>query len=127
MTMQRWIIVSMFGAGAVVALFFFVLLRQPAVKAGEDGTFANDCCGTIKLADGKMLLNDQQIVRYTVARDGAGPYILPLTYVGVVPDEGFDVDGTRSILKLRFDRLPAPNRIELYDGSTPYSFTRARR
>jgi hypothetical protein len=127
MTMRRWIIVGMVGAGIAASLFFLTLPHQPAVKAGEDGTFANDCCGTIKLADGKMLLNDQQVVRYTVARDGAGPYLLPHTYVGVVPYEGFDVDGTRSILKLRFDRLPAPNRIELYDGSTPYSFTRARR
>ena len=124
MTMQRWIIAGMVGAGAVVALFVLVLLRQPAVKAGENGTFANDCCGTIKLADGKMLLNDQQTVRYAVKRDAVGPYLLPYTYVGVVPYEGFDVDGTRSILKLRFDKLPAPTSIELYDGSKPYRFTR---
>lgn len=122
--MQRWIIVGMFGAGAAALLCFLILLRQPAVKAGENGTFANDCCGTIKLTDGKMLLNDQQTVRYAVKRDAAGPYILPYTYVGVVPYEGFDVDGTRSILKLRFDKLPAPTSIELYDGSKPFRFTR---
>jgi len=122
--MQRRIIMGMAVAGAVALLCFFILLHEPAVKAGEDGTFANDCCGTIKLTDGKMLLNDQQTVRYAVKRDAAGPYILPYTYVGVVPYEGFDVDGTRSILKLRFDRLPAPTSIELYDGSKPYRFKR---
>ena len=122
--MQRWNIVGVALAGTAASLCFLILLHQPAVKAGENGTFANDCCGTIKLADGKMLLNDQQIVRYAVKRDAAGPYILPYSYVGLVPDEGFDLDGTRSILKLRFDRLPAPTRIELYSGSTPYRFTR---
>ncbi len=123
--MQRWIIAGMFGAGAAALLCFFLLVpHQPAVKAGENGIFANDCCGTIKLTDGKMLLNDQQTVRYAVKRDAAGPYILPYTYVGVVPYEGFDVDGTRSILKLRFDKLPAPTSIELYDGSKPFRFTR---
>jgi hypothetical protein len=122
--MQRWIIVGMVGAGTVALLCFLVWLHQPVVKSGEDGTFANDCCGTIKLTNGKMLLNDQQTVRYAVKRDAAGPYILPYTYVGVVPYEGFDVDGTRSILKLRFDKLPAPTSIELYDGSKPYRFTR---
>lgn len=124
MRMQRWIISGVVGAGAVALLLFLTLRHGPVVKAGEDGTFANDCCGTIKLADGKMLLNDQQTVRYTVARDAVGPYILPRTYVGVVPYQGFDVDGTRSILKLRFDKLPVPTRIELYAGSTPYRFTR---
>jgi len=122
--MQRWIIGGIAAAGTAALLFFFIFRHEPAVKAGEDGTFANDCCGTIELADGKMLLNGQQTVRYTVARDAVGPYALPYTYVGVVPYEGFDVDGTRSRLKLRFDRLPAPTRIELYAGSTPYRFTR---
>src|SRR3954465_15853504 len=116
--MQRWIIVGVALAGTAALLCFLILLHQPAVKAGENGTFENDCCGTIKLADGKMLLNDQQIVRYAVKRDAAGPYILPHSYVGLVPDEGFDVDGTRSMLKLRLDRLPAPTRIEIYSGST---------
>ena len=122
--MQRRIIVGIIGAGAVALLCFLILPHRPAVKAGENGTFANDCCGTIKLADGKMLLNDQQTVRYAVKKDAVGPYILPYSYVGVVPYEGFDVDGTRSILKLRFDRLPAPTWIELYDGSKPFRFTR---
>src|SRR5438067_10497469 len=122
--MRRWIIAGMVGAGIVVLLLFVVLSNEPVVKAGENGTFANDCCGTIKLSDGKMLLNDKQTVRYTVAKDAKGPYILPYTYVGIVLDEGFEVDGTRSTVKLRLDRLPGPTRIVLYEGLRPYIFTR---
>jgi hypothetical protein len=123
--MRRWIIAGTVPAGIVVLLLLFVFLKNaPVVNAGENGTFANDCCGTIKLSDGKMLLNDKQIVRYTVAKDSKGPYILPYSYVGVVGDEGFEMDGTRSTVKLRFDRLPRPTRIVLYEGLTPYIFTR---
>jgi hypothetical protein len=125
--MRLRIIAGMVGAGVVALLFLMVFLNKPVVKAGENGTFANDCCGTIKLSDGKMLLNDQQTVRYTVAKDAKGPYIQPYTYVGVVLYEGFDVDGTRSRIKLRLDRLPSPTRIVLYEGLTPYVFTRQRR
>ena len=127
--MQRWIIMGVALAGTAALLCFLILPHQPAVKAGEDGTFANDCCGTIKLADGKMLLNDSQNVRYTVETDAKGPYILPETFVGIVRDQGFEVDGTRSTRKLRLDRLPQPTRIELYEGVgiTPYVFGRRLR
>jgi len=122
--MRRWIIAGVVAAAGIVALLFVFVFNEPVVKAGENGTFANDCCGTIQLSDGKMLLNDQQTVRYTVAKDAKGPYILPYTYVGVVRDEGFDMDGTRSTIKLRLDRLPAPTRIVVYEGLRPYTFTR---
>jgi hypothetical protein len=107
-------------------LLVLVLSHHPEEKFGENGIFANDCCGTIKLADGKMLLNDTQNVRYTVETDAKGPYILPETFVGIVRDQGFEVDGTRSTRKLRLDRLPLPTRIELYEGVgvTPYVFGR---
>jgi hypothetical protein len=122
--MRRWMIAGMAAAGIGALLLRFVFFNEPVVKAGENGTFANDCCGTIKLADGKMLLNDQQTVRYAVAKDAKGPYILPYTYVGVVRDEGFEMDGTRSTVKLRLDRLPWPTRIVVYEGLAPYIFTR---
>ena len=122
--MRRWIIAGVVAAAGIVALLFVFVFNEPVVKAGENGTFANDCCGTIQLSDGKMLLNDQQTVRYTVAKDAKGPYILPYTYVGVVRDEGFDMDGTRSTIKLRLDRLPGPTRIVVYEGLRPYTFTR---
>jgi hypothetical protein len=122
--MRRWIIAGILGAGIVVLVLLFVLSNAPVVKAGEDGTFANDCCGTVALSDGKMLLNDQQTVGYTVGRDAKGPYILPDTYVGVVLDEGFAVDGTTSAVKLRLDKLPGPTSIVLFEGLRPYVFTR---
>jgi hypothetical protein len=122
--MRRWIIAGAAGAIIILLVLVFVSSNEPAVKAGEDGTFENDCCGTIKLSGGQMLLNGQQTVSYTVKRDARGPYILPRTYVGVVLDEGFAVDGTTSAVKLRLDRLPVPNRIVLYEGLRPYVFTR---
>ncbi|MEP7130875.1 MAG: hypothetical protein ABI770_07085 [Sphingomicrobium sp.] len=121
--MRRWIIAGIVAAGIAVLLLVF-LSNEPAVKASENGTFANDCCGTIALSDGKMLLNDKQTLRYTVEKDAKGPYILPYTYVGVVRDEGFEIDGTRSTIKLRLDRLPRPSRIVVYEGLRPYVFTR---
>lgn len=109
----------------LLALSLLAVHRHGAsIRAGENGTFANDCCGTVELSTGKMLLNDQQTMRYIVSRDARGPYVLPRFYVGVVPYEGLDVDGTRSVLKLRLDRLPAPTRITLYEGLKPYVFTR---
>lgn len=122
--MRFRIISGMVGAAFVALLLLFVFSNKPVVRAGENGTFANDCCGTVTLVDGKMLLNDQQSVRYTVAEDAKGPYILPRTFVGVVLYEGFAVDGTRSTVKLRLDRLPGPTRIVLYEGLRPYVFTR---
>ncbi|MFL6720442.1 MAG: hypothetical protein ACJ8FT_01375 [Sphingomonas sp.] len=122
--MRRWIIAGIVAAAGIGALLLVFVFNEPVVNAGENGTFANDCCGTIQLSDGKMLLNDQQTVRYTVAKDANGPYILPYTYVGVVRDEGFEIDGSRSTIKLRLDRLPWPTRIVLYEGLRPYIFTR---
>ena len=122
--MRRWIIAGIGGAGIAALLLLVVLSSEPVVKTGEDGTFANDCCGTVKLSDGKMLLNDQRTVGYTVGRDAKGPYILPDTYVGVVLDEGFAVDGTTSAIKLRLDRLPGPTSIVVFEGLRPYVFTR---
>jgi len=124
--MRLRIIAGVVGASIVALLVLLIFFNKPVVKAGENGTFANDCCGTIKLTDGKMLLNDQQTVRYTVAKDAKGPYILPHTYVGVVLYEGFEEDGTRSRVKLRLDRLPGPTRIVLYEGLRPYVFTKQR-
>ena len=126
--MRRWIIsgavVAAIAAGIATLLLHFAFSSEPVTKAGENGTFANDCCGTIRLADGKMVLNDQQTARYTVAKGADGPYVLPPTFVGVVRYPGFDVDGTRSTLKLRLDRLPRPTTILLYGGSEPYVFKR---
>ena len=122
--MARWSIAGLAGAGILLLLLLVVHSNEPVVKVGEDGTFENDCCGTVKLSDGKMLLNGLETVRYTVGKDAKGPYILPNTYVGVALDLGFTVDGTTSAVKLPLDRLPGPTRIVLYEGLRPYVFTR---
>ncbi|MEG8017111.1 hypothetical protein [Sphingomonas sp. LR55] len=122
--MRRWITFGIVVVGVVLIAGLAIMLPNSAAGKGENGTFVNDYCGTITLTDGEMLLNGQRKIRYTVALDADGPYILPQVYVGAVPDIGFDVDGTRSILKLRLDRLPAPTRIVLHEGLTPYVFTR---
>lgn len=121
--MWRWITLGVAATSTLMLVLAFMML-EPVATAGEDGTFANDCCGTVELSGGKMLLNDKQSIRYSVAKDERGSYILARTYVGVVPDWGFDVDGTRSMAKLRLDRLPAPTRLVLYEGLRPYVFTR---
>ncbi len=123
--MWRVISLGVVAAGTVLLITLLVFPRKPVVDAGEAGLFANDCCGTVKLADGKMLLNDQRTVSYVVARDADGPYILPHVDVGVVADQGLDVDGTRSVRRLRLDRLPTPTRITLHEGLTPYVFARS--
>ncbi|HEX8573665.1 MAG TPA: hypothetical protein VF759_13045 [Allosphingosinicella sp.] len=103
------------AAAIVAAVGGGVLLLRPAPASGlENGRFEADCCGTIELRDGEMLLNGRQTVRYDVGRDSQGPYLLPRTYyVGGLDARGFEVDGTRPVLKLRLDRLPAPETILL--------------
>lgn len=125
--MTRWIIVGVgIGAIAVLALFFLIFAQKPAAPMGEDGTFANDCCGTVQLSEGKMVLNDSATVRYSVERDAEGPYILPRSYVGVRQYQGFDVDGTRKVVKLRLDKLPNPGGIVLYEGRSSFVFARQK-
>jgi hypothetical protein len=103
-------------------LLFLFVPHKPAAPNGENGIFANDCCGTMQLTDGKMLLNDQQTVSYKIGRDAQGPYLLPSAYVGARSDEGFEVDGTRPVIKLRLDRLPGTTKIQLFEGQIGYVF-----
>ncbi len=121
--MRRRIITGIVVAGTALTLAI-ATLRDPANTDGANGTFANDCCGTVKLSDGEMLLNDGQTVRYSVAKDASGPYLLPKIYVGAVPDKGLEMDGTRSVVKLRLDRLPDPTSITIYEGASSYVLTR---
>jgi hypothetical protein len=103
------------AAAAALALGGGFILLSPAPASGEEnGRFEADCCGTLELRDGEMLLNGRHKVRYDVGRDAKGPYLLPRTYyVGGLDDRGFEVDGTRPARKLRLDRLPAPETISL--------------
>jgi hypothetical protein len=103
------------AVAAVAAVGGGIALLRPAPASGlENGRFEADCCGTLELRDGEMLLNGRQTVRYDVGRDAEGPYLLPRTYyVGGLDSRGFEVDGTRPAMKLRLDRLPAPETIVL--------------
>jgi hypothetical protein len=114
------------GAALLAALAGGGLLLFPGTppSQGEEGTFENDCCGTVTLAKGRIALNGGQSIRYRVARDARGPYVLPGTYVGALEDQGFEVDGTQPAQKLRLDRLPAPQAIELPLGTRAFVFRR---
>lgn len=122
--MRGWIIAGGAAGAALLLAGLFLLYWPPGTDGAENGTFASDCCGTVELRDGSMRLNGGQTVRYTLGRDAQGPYVLPRTYVGVIPDQGFEMDGTRPTIRLRLDKLPAPGRIVLYEGPTPYVFQR---
>lgn len=114
------------GASAgVAALAAALLLSKPAMSADiANGLFAHDCCGTLSLQNGRMILNQAKSVRYKIAHDGAGLYIIPETYVGPFEYKGFEVDGTRRPVKLRLDNSSRPQSIVLIEGRTPFVFKR---
>jgi hypothetical protein len=125
MDAKRWIMVA--AAVALVAaagLAAWFLLASRGTDGTENGVFAADCCGTVRLEGGTLALNEAQNVRYTIGRDAAGAYLLPAYYVGVVEDQGLEVDGTRPPLKVRLDRMPQPQRIVLSTGRLSYVFSR---
>jgi hypothetical protein len=110
----RAMLVSAVAVAAAAVGGGLVLLRPAPASGLENGRFEADCCGTLELRDGEMLLNGRETLRYDVGRDAKGPYLLPRTYyVGGLADRGFEVDGTRPAVKLRLDRLPAPATIVL--------------
>ena len=120
--MTRW---KWGAAGTAAILAALALTHLPARKAGhENGVFENNCCGTLELRDGMMILNGKPSIRYNVGQDIRGPYILPRAYVGSFEQIGFEIDGARPATRLRLDRLPRPSRILLYGGSKPYIFAR---
>jgi hypothetical protein len=113
---KRALLVAAIAAVAAVAAAGggIALLRPDPTSGLENGRFEADCCGTLELRDGEMVLNDRQSVRYQVGRDAEGPYLLPRTYyVGGIDAYGFEVDGTRPVMKLRLDRMPGPATIRL--------------
>jgi hypothetical protein len=109
---KRAVLVAAAAAAAIAG--GFVLLRPASASGQENGRFEADCCGSLELRDGEMVLNGRQSVRYDLGRDAQGPYLLPRTYyVGGLDARGFEVDGTRPAEKLRLDRLPAPRTLVL--------------
>ena len=115
------------AAAAVLLSLFFLGNRGPRagpVGDGADGAYWHDCCGTIELRRGELLLEGAERVSYTIGSDEAGPYVLPDTYVGTWEHRGFETDGSRPPLKLRLDKFPKPERIVLPAASGSYSFKR---
>ena len=109
---QRAIVAA--AVAAVVLGTGAVLLRPASASGQENGRYEADCCGSLELRDGEMVLNGRQTLRYDIGRDAEGPYLLPRTYyVGGLDARGFEVDGTRPVQKLRLDRLPKPETIVL--------------
>lgn len=106
-----------------------VIISQPFSTpklpiATANGTYANDCCGTILLRNGQMTVLSQQ-VSYVVERDKIGAYVLPTFYVGPTP-RGIVFRRESFPLKMRLDGEAAPTAIQLmsYDDGSVFSFHR---
>ena len=114
------------GAAALVIAVLTGIAAQRWTAAPEitGGTFANDCCGTLTLEGGRMILGEHQSVEFAVREDEAGMYLLPEAYVGAWEDRGFEIDGTRKPVKLRLDRLPEPSRIDIPAATGVRTFER---
>ena len=112
--LRRVIIVGI-GAWVVFALSLFTTgFSEPRLPiAIANGSFANSCCGTISLRDGRMIVANQQ-VDYVIESDKLGPYVLPSFYVGASA-HGFDVRREHFPLKLRIDNDSHPAEIGLLD------------
>jgi hypothetical protein len=107
---------------AVVVAMSVFLLKTPASSGLENGSFENDCCGSLRLRDGDMLFNDHQATHYTVGRDARGAYVLPSSYVGGLDGIGFEIDDARPVTKLRLDRVPNPTSLLVQGGGKTYMF-----
>ena len=125
---RRWRWIGSAVGLAAAALLLVFLLREPGLPIdAANGSFVNDCCGTLTLDDGLMSFGESwKKVHYSVGQDETGPYILPVTYVGPWEERGFEIDGSRRPVRLRLDRLPRPATIELGDGRKTYLLTRRR-
>lgn len=90
-----------------------------------NGRYSNNCCGTIVLHDGVMIVANQR-VDYIIERDKAGPYVLPKAYVGMSA-HALVVRSDAHPLKLRLDDPGHPLQLELNDdvtGGGRYQFSR---
>ena len=120
-----WWIIGAAGIIALVVTGLVVLSRPPASSGLENGSFENDCCGSLTLRDGDMILNEKTTTGYTVGTDARGAYVLPNNYVGGLEDVGFEIDGARPPIKLRLDRIPNPTNLVIQGGRKTYLFKRS--
>lgn len=113
-------------AATAVAAVCFHAPESGFASELANGHYSSDCCGTIELRDGQMIANGASWGGYTIESDDQGPYLLPGRFVGA-QDGGIVLDGGRSVLKLRLDRLPHPTGIEVPGVSGPNRFVRVER
>ena len=120
---KKWSVGLPLAAFALSAIY---LIAMPAPKLPLDaanGTYANDCCGTVTLRDGIMSFRNREIA-YIIERDKGGAYVLPQAYVGVEPGNGLKIERSRNVLKLRLDDEEHPEAISILGADGEYRFTR---
>jgi len=71
---DKSIYVNLHSGGLVLSAYLSRWSPHPAT-AGENGIYSNDCCGTIELAGGDMLLNGRETVEYNLPRNAEGAVI----------------------------------------------------
>lgn len=121
---RKWIGALVVGVVAAFGLVVILSSEPKLPAASANGSFANVCCGIITLNNGELSVNGHQYVRYVIEQDKAGPYVLPVAFVGVLEGNQLQVDSSRTPLKLRLDRASNPTHIELRDLRAAYAFTR---
>jgi hypothetical protein len=120
---KKWSVVLPLAAFALSAIY---LVARPAPKLPPDaanGTYANDCCGTVTLRDGTMWFQNHQVA-YAIETDKGGAYVLPQAYVGVEPGQGLQIERNRNVLSLRLDDEKHPESISVWGRDKVYRFTR---
>jgi hypothetical protein len=114
------------GIVAIVLLTALLLVRKPSPPSGlENGDFANDCCGSLTLREGQIILNGKSATSYTIGHDADGFYILPRNYVGGFDEIGFEIDGSRAAARSHIAyRTSHPKSLLVPGGSKTYRFKR---
>jgi len=114
---------------AVIAVFAGLPLYwsafPPRLPIGAaDGTYANPCCGSLRLDRGQMLFGRRRIIGYVIEHDKIGRYVLANHYVGGYDDKAFEFYASHDSLMLRLDVATRPRNIELFDKAATLDFKR---
>ena len=114
MGIRGWVSVSIILA-VFAAWLHIAFVGEERLPLGiADGSYANDCCGTIQLQNGRLFTKQGHEVGYVVERDKGGAYVLPAAFVGIQDGKEVQVDSGYP-LTLRLDAAPNPTTIELND------------
>lgn len=120
--LKRLMIVGIAAWVAYGLSIFAIPLSAPSLPLKlADGSYQNDCCGSIILANGQMTLAGKQ-VSYVVESDKRGAYVLPPYYVGASAT-GFVIRPKGFPLKLYVNDETHPTELELMDDADSNVFT----